>query len=149
MYPTRTDGRSGTRFWRICLGACLALAGCGGGDLPTEPAADGAVRLDPTPDTYQGWWHEVEACSGKLGDFNAISWYYVPNVNWFTVGSDATVIGYWQPSRHSITLAGLSVNDAYLVRHEALHVILNTVQHPPEYFEQKCASAVVRPIAGG
>jgi hypothetical protein len=133
------------------LGACLALAACGRGDLSTEPLpgdllpAD-AVRLDPLPVSYQTWWHEVEACSGKTGNFNAIAWYYIPNVHWFDVGSTPTVLGFWQPSRHSITLAGLQINNAYLVRHEALHVILNTVDHPPEYFEQKCASAVIGPI---
>jgi hypothetical protein len=146
MNPTRTNARSETRFWRICLGACLGLAACFTGDLLTAPAVGGAVPLDPLPANYQVWWQEVEACSGKLGNFDAIDWYYVPNVNWFTVGSAPTVIGLWQPSRHSITLAGLQINNAYLVRHEALHVILNTVDHPPEYFEQKCASAVVGPI---
>jgi hypothetical protein len=142
---TRTDGRSGTRFWRICLGACLGLAALSSCDLPTEPLPGGAVRLDP-PASYQSWWHEVEVCSEKTGDFSAIAWYYIPNVSWFTVGSDPNVLGYWQPYHHSITLAGLQINDAYLVRHEALHAILNTVDHPPEYFEQKCASAVLGPI---
>jgi hypothetical protein len=131
------------------LGACLALAALSSCDSSTEPLppalVDDAVLLEPVPETYQSWWHEVELCSGKTGNFSAIAWYYVPNTNWFTVGSDSNVLGYWQPSRHSITLAGLRINDAYLVRHEALHVILNTVDHPPEYFEQKCASAVVRP----
>jgi hypothetical protein len=133
----------------MCLGACLGLAALSSCDLSTEPAEplpDGVVRLDPLPASYQTWWHEVEECSGKTGDFSAIAWYYIPNVHWFTVGSDPNVLGYWQPYRHSITLAGLHINDAYLVRHEALHAILHTIDHPPEYFEQKCASAVVGPI---
>jgi hypothetical protein len=142
-------GWRGTRFWWICLRACLALAALSSCDSSTAPRpgalVDDAVLLVPVPETYQSWWHEVEVCSGKTGDFSAIAWYYVPNANWFTVGSDQNVLGFWQPSRHSITLAGLRINDAYLVRHEALHVILNTIDHPPEYFEQKCASAVVRP----
>jgi hypothetical protein len=147
---SHTNGRNGTRFWRIWVGASLTLAALSSCDRSTAPLpaalVDDAVSLEPTPANYQIWWHEVEACSGKLGNFNAIAWYYVPNVNWFTMGAAPTVLGFWQPSRHSITLAGLQINNAYLVRHEALHVILNTVDHPPEYFHQKCASAVVGPI---
>ena len=82
----------------------------------------------------------MEVCSGRTGDFDAISWYYVPNALVFTGGSKPNVIGYWQPYHDSITLAGLSMNEAYLVRHEALHAILRTPDHPPQYYVEKCGT---------
>lgn len=80
----------------------------------------------------------MEACSGRTGDFDEISWYYVPNATVFRIGSGSNAMGYWQPYHRSITLAGLRMNHAYLVRHESLHAILRTRDHPPEYFVEKC-----------
>lgn len=114
---------------------------------PTEPLPSGAVPLDPPPDIYRTWWQEVEACSGRTGDFDAISWYYVPNVGAFRVGSDSNVAGYWQPYHHSITIAGFGMNDAMLIRHEELHAILQTTEHSAEYFVQKCGS-IIAPVTG-
>lgn len=90
----------------------------------------------------------MEACSGKVRDFTSIAWYYVPGVDFFTVGADSKIAGYWQPYHHSITLAGNRVNQASVVRHEQLHAILNTTQHPPEFFDDKCASLVKIDVNG-
>jgi hypothetical protein len=75
-------------------------------------------------------------------DFDAISWYYVPEATVFQAGSTPNTDGYWQPYHSSITLAGLKLNDSLLVRHEELHAILHTTEHPPEYFAQRCAGLV-------
>ena len=125
-------------IWLVVISNCSS---------PTEPLPNGAVPLDPVPTSYRSWWQEVEACSGRTGNFDAISWYYVPNVGTFEVGSDPNVDGYWQPYHHSITLGGFHVYDAALVRHEALHAILHTTDHPPQYFVQQCGS-IVAPVTG-
>lgn len=130
-------------FCKAALGISVVLS-C---DSLTEPIPQGAVALTPPPDSYRGWWQEVEACSGKSASFDAISWYHVPNVGTFSVNGDPNFVGYWQPYHHSITLAGFRIYDADLVRHEALHAILNTVGHPPEYFVTKCGS-IVSPANG-
>lgn len=131
---------------RTFLSAVVAVVFFWGCRSPTEPLPVGAVPLDPPP-IYRSWWQEVEACSGRSSNFDAISWYYVPNVGVFSVDSDPNVDGYWQPYHHSITLAGFKVNDALLVRHEELHAILQTMDHPPEYFLQRCGSIVAPPTA--
>ena len=129
------------RTWSAIAVGLIVLCSC---ESPTEPLPAGAVALDPPP-IYRSWWNEVEACSGIASDFDAISWYYVPDATVFRIGSNPYVDGYWQPYHSSITLAGLKLNNALLVRHEALHAILHTVDHPPEYFVQKCGSIVAPP----
>jgi len=132
---------------KIYLLGVFVFAGFWNCHSPTEPLPGGAVPLSPPPASYRTWWQEVEACSGRIGNFEAISWYYVPNVGVFTAGTNPNVDGYWQPYHHSITLAGFKVNDAYLVRHEELHAILQTADHPAEYFVNKCGS-IVAPVTG-
>jgi hypothetical protein len=144
---TRTPNRFGIVCRKLCLPAVFGFAALWGCNSSTEPLPAGAALLDPAPDSYRTWWQEVEACSGRTGNFDAISWYYVPNVGVFPVGTNPNVDGYWQPYHHSITLAGFKIYDALLVRHEALHAILNTVDHPAEYFVQKCGS-IVAPVTG-
>jgi len=94
------------------------------------------------PAIYETWWHEVEQCSGKTGDFAAISWYYVPGLAGFRVGSSPDLVGIWQPQYHSITLAQYAREDSTVVTHEELHAILNRSDHPAEYFVQKCGSLI-------
>jgi len=94
------------------------------------------------PAIYETWWHEVEQCSGKTGDFAAVSWYYVPGSAGFPSESGADVVGVWQPSRNAITLAEFARENSFVVAHEELHAILQTTDHPVEYFVQKCGNVV-------
>jgi hypothetical protein len=109
-----------------------------------EPLPNGALPFTP-PQSYQTWWQEVESCSGIAGNLGDVSWYYIPNVNVFTVGANPNVAGYWQPYHLSVTLAGLRMDDPDLVRHEMLHALLKVPGHPVEYFGQRCGSIVTPP----
>ena len=115
-------------------------AGCGSATDPL-PLPTGAVPMGAPP-IYETWWHEVEQCSGKTGDFAAIAWYYVPGPAGFGVGSGADLVGIWQPEHHSITLAEYAREDSLVVTHEELHAILHRTDHPAEYFVQKCGNLV-------
>ena len=106
---------------------------------PTDPLPTGAVSFGP-PAIYETWWHQVEQCSGKTGEYAAISWYYVPGQGDFSVGSNPDIVGVWQASHHSITLAQSVWEIAEVVRHEELHAILQRGDHPAEYFVQKGGS---------
>lgn len=123
------------------LALAVFVAGCSSGTEPL-PLPAGAVLMDPPPAIYETWWHEVESCSGKTGDFAAISWYYVPGSGGFGVGSGAELVGIWQPQHHSITLADYVRQDGMVVRHEMLHAILQRADHPGDYFVQKCGIMV-------
>jgi len=82
------------RFWTIYCAAAvgLAVSSC---YLPDEPLPTGAIAFFP-PASYRTWWNEVEACSGRTGNFDAIVWYDVPDASIFRVGSDSNIEGYWQ-----------------------------------------------------
>jgi len=128
------------RTWNVVALCLLFVWGC---ELPTEPLPAGAVALTP-PSIYRSWWTEVEACAGRNSNFDAISWYSVPGATAFRAGSTPNVEGYWQPYQSSITLAGRRLDDSLLGRHEELHAILHTVDHPAEYFVQKCGNLVAQ-----
>ena len=125
------------------LGVGIAFAVVVSCESPTEPLPEGAIAFTAPP-AYEVWWHQVEACAGRSSDFHAIAWYEVPGGTVFTVGSDSRIEGYWQPYHSSITLAGMRLNDSLLVRHEELHAILHTIDHPPEYFADKCGTLVAQ-----
>ncbi|HXV16882.1 MAG TPA: hypothetical protein VD758_08885 [Gemmatimonadaceae bacterium] len=116
---------------------------------PMDPLPTGAVPLNPPPSVYTQWWQDVEICSGITRNVNDVVWFFVPEVDVFSVGSKQNIGGYWQPYRNAVTLAGFRVYDAGVVRHEMLHAILREPGHPPEYFGDKCAGIVApAPDAG-
>lgn len=137
---TRLKAASSSRLFAGTLLVVLVSA-C---TSTTEPLQSGALPFT-APQSYQTWWQEVESCSGIDGNFGDVSWYYVPGVNVFTVGGNPNVAGYWQPYHHSVTLAGLRMDDPDLVRHEMLHALLKLPGHPVEYFGQRCGSIVTPP----
>jgi len=116
----------------------FAAVACGSA---TDPLPAGAIPFGP-PAIYQTWWHEVEQCSGIVGDFAAISWYYVPGPGGFPAGSNPDLVGLWQLEHNSITLAQFVREDSSVVTHEELHAILKRADHPAEYFVQKCGTLV-------
>ena len=127
-------------MWRRVALCLVVMLSC---ESPTEPLPAGAVKLVPPP-IYRTWWNQVEACAGRNSDFEAVSWYQVPGSTVFRAGSTPNLDGYWQPYHSSITLAGLKLNDSLLVRHEELHAILHRVDHPAEFFVQKCGPLVAQ-----
>jgi len=125
---------------RLCAPLLFAALACGG-DTTIAPLPDRAVPQG-APAIYETWWHEVELCSGKTGDFSAVSWYYVPGPSTFGSGSGADLVGVWLPSRNAIILAEFAREDSLVVTHEELHAILRRTDHPAEYFVQKCGNLV-------
>jgi len=78
------------------------------------------VRSEMLPPTsYQVLWDRVEDCSGRTGDFEGLSWFWVRS---FPEGSNA--LGQWN-ERHEITLALAAVGNRGVVAHELLHELLD------------------------
>jgi hypothetical protein len=115
-------------------------------DLPLAPAPSvpelpaGAEALTPLA-TYSDWWRSVEDCAGRRGDMGRVSWFVVPDRTAFSY-RDARYNGYWWDGVHWILLAGEQVSNGSIVRHEMLHELLGRGDHPPEYFQGRCASLV-------
>lgn len=120
----------------------LAVPACKGSDILVEPPLPyGAVAVSP-PAVYETWWHQVEACAQVTGDFHSVHWYTVPASTVFTYDGDSQIEGLWLPRDNKIFIAGLLSNDSLLVRHEELHALLQSGQHPPLFFETRCGDLV-------
>jgi hypothetical protein len=91
--------------------------------------------LNVTPVTnrdsqYAVWYHEVEQCSGKKGDFQSVTFYVTTD----HLHLGHTFDGYWEPG--SIVLRRPWEEES--AKHEMMHDVLKTTQHPREYFNGKC-----------
>ena len=124
---------------RIAIGLIgVAAIGC---DTPTAPARGAALT---PPAVFAQWWQEVEQCSGATGAIDRISWYVVPCTAGDAgfkcdVTADGLCAGEWR-SPHLITLAGPNrffadgyADDEWTVKHEMLHDLLGTAEHPAAF----------------
>lgn len=109
------------------VGLLVALTGCG-----FDPEGD--VPLDPPP-VYREWWAKTEACSGRKGDFDRISWSVIEGYSFPC--SSGECAGHWRTNHH-IFLAGDWVMDEMVVRHEMLHDLLGRPGHPDPPFGVGC-----------
>jgi predicted small lipoprotein YifL len=114
-----------------------ALAACERLGALTPPP-DHAVAF-VAPAQFGVWWARTEACAGRQGHFEDISWFVVPDVSQFMTPQGAEV-GRWSQGRDGtrIVIAGLYLDSELVVRHEMLHALLDREGHPPEYFVVRC-----------
>ena len=116
----------------------------------TAPLPDNAVRFVPPP-VYARWWTIVEACSGHTGDFAAYTWYVAPDNS---LRNNAAA--YTEVAARRIVLESSQQNAGSIVRHEMLHALLGPAyasgtsahEHPPAYFQGRCAGVVYCPEIG-
>lgn len=121
------------------LALVLALAACDSPTAPRLPA--GSVRFTP-PSMYRQWWALTEQCSGRQGNYDAISWYVVPDA--YTLPGTNRLGGIWYGDNR-IVLAGAydGISAGDLVRHEMLHALVREGSHPREMFVVRCGGVVV------
>jgi hypothetical protein len=80
----------------------LLLLGCS-----LEPPTD--TPISPPP-TYRQWWHEVETCVGRQGDFNRVEWYvadlrsggHAGHADGYTIWLDPDFTGHPLVVKHEI-----------------------------------------------
>lgn len=135
----------------------LALVGSLGSGACRDVAAPlpvSAVRFTPPP-VYARWWAITEGCSGRTGDFAAYSWYVVPGHS-VPDGRVRNVAAYADVVGRRMVFAASWRDDGGTVRHEMLHALLGPAyasgdlahQHPPAYFQGRCAGVVDCPEIG-
>jgi hypothetical protein len=110
--------------------------GCDATGLP-----HGARRFTP-PAQYRAWWALTEACSGLRGDFNAVTWYILPNADTFSL-EGTSVNGAWYGDPNRILLGDSVKLVGSLVRHEMLYALLQVRGHPRQQFLGNCSDIVV------
>ena len=115
------------------LGAC---------EIATAPLPHGAERFDP-PAVYAEWWSLTEQCSGITGDLASVTWYRVPGASDLPFNGESSVGGIWYQQGNRIVLAGDQQLAGDLVRHEMLHALLRSANHPRAAFIGGCDGTVV------
>lgn len=114
--------------WLFCAaGLLVTLMGCN-----FDPEGD--TPLNPPP-VYRAWWAKTEACSGRTGNFDRVSWSVVEG-NSFPCSSGQCA-GHWTTSHH-IFLADAWSMDEMVVRHEMLHDLIGRPGHPDPPFGVGC-----------
>lgn len=139
---TSSCGRHRRSAWWWLFFALTAAATACELFVTDPPLPKGAIAMTPPPQ-YDLWWRLTERCSGLSGALGAIAWYTVPDVD-SLIDSPLRewVRGEYIPAEHRIILAGHSRADAFVVRHEMLHALLNRPGHPAEYFQDRCYGVV-------
>lgn len=129
----------------VALGGLLLAMGCSDVLVPL-PLPAGSRRFEPEP-VFRRWWAQMEACSGRHASYDAVTWYVVLGEEPFHVPHhDQPVLGYWDPADNRIVLLEFLPNRrAPTVRHEALHAITRTLNHPAEFFVDRCGAAIDGP----
>lgn len=117
----------------LLLGAC---------EVATAPFPDGAQSFDAPP-VYAQWWSLTEQCSGLTGDLSKVSWYAVPGETDLSYNGESSVGGIWFPQGNRIVLADGQQLAGDLVRHEMLHALLRSGDHPRTTFVDQCEGTVV------
>jgi hypothetical protein len=102
--------------------------------LACAPAQPRLVPLSPeqVPAEWETWYHQLEACSGKKGDWGGLAIYITPSHYRFGHHFD----GYWQEG--GIVINDHFVKDKELVEHEMMHDLIKSDAHPREFFKSRC-----------
>lgn len=88
-----------------------------------EPESD--QRLTPLPE-YRQWWQEVEVCSKRHANYDAVSWFVLEPGDQ-TRGNGASYAGYAKGK--TIWLLERFASHEPTVKHEMLHVISGEYNH--------------------
>ena len=129
--------KSARRTLLTGLTGFILLAAFGAGQ-PPKVSQWPASRIEPIAQ-YREWWEATKRCSGLNGRFSRIRWYRMIPAGPIPTEHGPKVGLWFEGVFHSrILLASEYVSSELVVRHEMLHELLGTGDHPPEYFERRC-----------
>lgn len=99
------------------------------------------VRVVPARE-WLTWYGDVERCLGMVGLVEAVRWYLVPTP-WY--GPNGRTVYAQHGPNHQIILNAMMAGERHIVRHEAMHDILErhnlraaSANHDPTYFRTSC-----------
>jgi hypothetical protein len=103
----------------------------------TQPPVAGAQRYRP-PARYATFWKTLEGCARRKGDFSSITWFKAPVV--FVDGVDYQA--YWFRKWNRVVLRSDKVDDDVLIKHEMMHALVQTSDHPLAFFDGPCGKLI-------
>lgn len=120
----------------------VLLLGCSLVTAPTE----GAVAFDPDtvqvfgePHGFRAVWDSVQACVGKRGDFERITFMVYPDREiYFILSNGNKAAGYADWRHHTIYFATNWIHQAFYIKHEMVHELLQRDNHPIIPFKFPC-----------
>ncbi len=115
-----------TRNLRLAASLAAVVLSCAG--CRYEP--DGAAPLE-VPAVYRQWWADLELCAQRSANFERIRFWKVKGETFPCPNGPCA--GRWQ-SPHHVYIAERWLENPSLVKHEMLHDLLNTGEHPPAVF---------------
>lgn len=104
-------------------------------------AAEVRSAMDPVPGLYRSWYVGVAHCMGVASEdahrrFDRVDWYIAERIVHTRHGTQA--VGLWSEP-HTITVRKDRLLDGYVVRHEAVHDLLEAGHHDSPAF-RRCAA---------
>ena len=128
---------------RVLLSSSLAACAAPGTAAAPLAPIERAWEV-PTLELYSEWWRKTEACSGRTGDMNTVTFYAV-DAPGGAIGLKGTVArGWWLRQGNRIYLPANVLGEEWLVRHEMLHALLQSGSHPTELFVEACHLASIK-----
>ena len=96
-----------------------------------------AVRSDP-PAGARRYWREVTACTQvrprRGRGFESIQWHRVSGRQFQRPDTGRQVIGLWLRPGNAVVLAGDWWDDERLIKHELMHVLLQSGSHESRHY---------------
>ena len=123
-----------------CALSALAVAGaCAGGSGRGEAIApiEASWKVTP-PAIYAEWWSKTEACSGRSGRMQRVTFYAVDAPPGRIHLGDQRAEAWWVREGNRIYLPKDELLREQLVRHEMLHALTRETHHSSESFVRRC-----------
>lgn len=114
----------------LILGACAS---------PMAPMGFPGEKSLYAPVEYRIWYAELEACSGLKGNYDAL---VLRTAQKIEVAGE-TYSGYWERPHRITILVGMTYKKA-LVDHEFMHDLLQSPDHPAQFFNGNCGDLTVK-----
>lgn len=134
---------------RLIVLTFLTLSACG---APTEPSIDRDLRSRAVPiplsEEMRGWWTEMEACTGRTRDVDALHFAVVevqadPFHYYFETSHGHALGVYYEQHALIIFAEGFERMDR-VVKHEMVHALIGAkAGHPDHYFRGVCGQLMM------
>lgn len=87
-------------------------------------------------------WTDLEKCSGITRSWQEPTYYVLMGKSEIIVDGKS-YWGYWMQDGNKIILVEPRATDTQLLRHEQMHALLQSGEHPAQYFNGVCGDLTI------